>query len=148
MNDVASPLLFPFSDKRCRMFRTVDRFWSPHVAKEMENDITKACKNGQACKPGPYRFRYSKPPVLVFFSHKVPIDLWWMEGKPVLHMVCTHTDFGYVTWTAKRTLQDLLHAFLVCRSCRALGRLTCVRSVQEVTVSSDLFCILSEMNGV
>lgn len=56
-------------------------------------DIVNKCRGCKRFGIRPYRFRVSVPSDEVIFNHEVAIDLFWVGGNPVLHIVDTHTGY-------------------------------------------------------
>ena len=56
-------------------------------------DISSECEQCQEWHSGPLRFRVKLPNDSITFNSDVAMDLVWLEGKPVLHIVCLQTRF-------------------------------------------------------
>lgn len=67
------------------------------------------------------------------------MDLLWLNSKPVLIVVCTHTNFGNATWLISKAAKDIWLAFLHFWSTVYIGHPNRIRSDRENGVNSALF---------
>lgn len=56
--------------------------------------ISQACTTCTIHSSGPKRFRVSFPKDLCVLNHELALDLMWLDGKPVHHVVAQHTHFS------------------------------------------------------
>ena len=71
------------------------------INKEMIEKLTKYCRHCQKHSKSPYRFKFKLPDNLDF-NHTVFVDIFYIDGKPVLHVVDEATGF-----TVARFLKDI-----------------------------------------
>ena len=45
--------------------------------------------------------------VSLFFSHRLPIDQWWLKVRPLMRILSKHTESSYVTEGALEEFVDL-----------------------------------------
>lgn len=56
-------------------------------------EISSACVPCVSFSTRPFRFGAALPPDQIVFDHEIAVDLVSLEGRPVLHIVDTHTHF-------------------------------------------------------
>ena len=74
---------------------------------KLAQDIADKCQGRKRFGMHPYRCRVSLPRDEVIFNHEVAIDLFWVEGNPVLHIVDTQTGFQNVALPKSRSAQNV-----------------------------------------
>ena len=94
--------------KRARLVET-----TPETHKILKQ-ISKACNTCQVHSPGPLRFRVTLPKSKCFFNHELALDLMWLDGRPVLHVVDTHTHFSSALFLNGKSTKDVWNAFIIC----------------------------------
>ena len=57
------------------------------------DSVSNACTRCKEFSAKPFRFRASIPDESVIYNHELALDLLWLAGKPVLHVVDVHTSF-------------------------------------------------------
>lgn len=62
-------------------------------ARAPSDDFTKTCTYCREFSVPPFFFRPSFPPEDILFNHEIAVDILWLEGRPVLHVVCNGTNF-------------------------------------------------------
>lgn len=70
-------------------------------------DIMDQCEGCKRFGIRPYRFRVSLPDDEIVFNHEVAIDLFWVAGNPILHVVDTHTGYQNVALPKSLTAQQV-----------------------------------------
>ena len=80
--------------------------------RQMLEEITKACEECRNYSVKPFRFRAAFPPEHVIFNHEIALDLMWLEGQPVLHIVDTHTHFQNAIVIKSKSTRDVWDAFI------------------------------------
>lgn len=75
-------------------------------------DIVDKCQGCKRFGIRPYRFRVSIPNEDVIFNHEVAIDLFWIDGNPVLHIVDTHTGYQNIGLPKSLSAQNFWDVFL------------------------------------
>lgn len=73
----------------------------------MLDDICKECVICQQFHSGTFRFRASLPPDEIVLNQEVAIDLVWLDGRPVMHVVDTHTNFQNAGFVKSKSVNDL-----------------------------------------
>ena len=56
------------------------------------------------------------PPDSIIFNEEVALDLTWLNGKAVLHLVDNHTHFNSAAFLKGQKVEDVWTAFLQCRA--------------------------------
>lgn len=122
----ANEILFtrPESIKLHRHFRhpTVGKLWElikkaiPHQVdektRELLKEITEACETCKTFSAPPQRFTVSLLPSETFFNRQVAMDVMWIEGKAVLHVVDTETHFNAACYFKKQTVEGVWESFV------------------------------------
>ena len=75
-------------------------------------EIADACTNCHEHRDRPYRFRVSIPADRLKFNHEVAIDLMWMKGNPLLHIVDTQTHYQNAILLKGESAQVVWNAFI------------------------------------
>lgn len=127
------------ADKLFYLLRRGDRSKATPEVHKLLGEFTKACAECREFSARPYPFHFLVPPERIIFNHEVAIDLMWLENKPLLHVVWTHTHFGNETWVQSKSARDIWLAFLECWSTVYVGYPNKIRSDREAGVTSDLF---------
>jgi hypothetical protein len=76
--------------------------------KKMLLDINNACLTQKH-----FTFKVSMPKGIVF-DHEMALDLMYLEGLPVLHVVDTQKNFSSAVFVYGETVEEVLYAFLEC----------------------------------
>ncbi|KAI0992484.1 hypothetical protein K3495_g15700 [Podosphaera aphanis] len=86
-----------------------------HDAKyEALEAIQKWCNHFQMKGSAPRRFRFKLNDKAKDFNAECEADIFYIDGKPVLHVVCVITGFGNGRWlTDGRSSEEVLEALLV-----------------------------------
>lgn len=104
----------PSARKLFNLLKRVDpRQTSGDTLSVLEN-ISKSCRTCVVHSPGPHRFRVSFPRSACVFNHELALDLMWLEGQPVLHVVDLHTHFSSAIFLQGKTTAAVWKAFLIC----------------------------------
>ena len=89
----------PTTDKLLDLLKRARPWETDAGTKEVLEQISKACDACQRLGPTPLRFKTSLPNEEdLIFGDKVSIDLMWVDGKAVLHVVDTATRFSAATF--------------------------------------------------
>ena len=89
----------------------------------------------------PVPFQGSIPDDAVVYNHEVAMDLLWLDKKPVLHIIDTHTSFQNAMFITEKSPEGLWTAFVECWSTVYLGFPNVLRVDQESSFYSDLSLI-------
>lgn len=109
---------------------------------------------GQKCTPckvhstRPYHFRVSIPLNDIIFNHELAMDLLWLEGIPVLHIVDTHTNIQNAIIPNGKSSLELWEAFMEGWSTIYVGNPNRVRVDRDKTFTSKEWTKLAEEGGI
>lgn len=95
-----------------------------------------------------FRFRASITLDKVVFNEEVAVDLVWLEGRPVLHLVDTHTHLQGAAMLRSKNADYIWSAFMEYWVSLHLGYPHLVRVGHESTMSSDVFRRNAAVNGI
>jgi hypothetical protein len=84
-----------------RLYRVLQRAGYGNVDPEVIRQLTKYCHQCQMNQKAPGRFRFKLKDDYTF-NFEVIVDVFWIEGKPVLQVVAEATSFQ-----AARFLKDM-----------------------------------------
>ena len=101
--------------------------------KGLIDSVTTACQKCKEFSSKPFRFRASLPDNDVVYNHELAIDLLWLSGSPVLHVVDTHTSFQNAIFIEDKSPEGLWRAFTECWSTVYLGFPNVLRVDQEAS---------------
>lgn len=97
----------------------------PHQAdentKKMWTEITKSCETCQTFSAPPQRFTVSLPPSDIVFNQSVAMDLTWIEGNAVLHIVDKESHFNAACFLKSQTIEGVLESFVTCWASLYIG---------------------------
>lgn len=79
-------------------------------------EINKACNTCQKFGPKPVRFKASLPTEELVFGDELSMDLQWIDGEPILHVINTATKFSAATFleTYGLSTEGVWTAFMEC----------------------------------
>lgn len=89
----SSAFIHPAAD---RLFRVIMRINGEKSGGDLRSTIKDIYDDCGTCKQlflKPFRLRESLPPEKISFNQELAIDIVWMEGRPTLNIVETHTHF-------------------------------------------------------
>lgn len=69
----------------------------------------------------PLMFRASLYPDDIVFNHEIVVDLFWLEGRPVLHVVDTNTCFQGADVLRSKSAEEVWSALMECLVTLYLG---------------------------
>ena len=110
-------------------------------------EITKSCNTCATFSRPPQRFRVTIPPDEIVFNKEVALDLMWLEGKAVLHVVDCQTHFNSAAFLKGQSVEDVWDAFLRCWSSLYTGFPLKLRIDQGSAFTSLRWQRLCEMVG-
>lgn len=116
--------------------------------KKMVDDVSLACAQCREFSQRPFRFRASLPDDSIVYNHELALDLMWLDGRPVLHVVDCHTSFQNAIFVSDKTPEGLWRAFTECWSTVYLGLPNVLRIYQEASFNSEKFMALADSHGV
>ena len=87
------------------MKRGVPERTSPEVLRDLEK-IENTCELCQRLSHAPHRFRVSLPEKYVVFNRIVCMDIMFLEGKPILHVLDKDTKFSAAAFLRSETTEE------------------------------------------
>ena len=111
---------------------------TPKVQKLLE-EISQHCASCTTFSVPPFRFRATIPPEDIIFNREVAIDLMWLNGKPVLHVVDTATNFQNAVFLKSKSTDDIWNDFIDCWTSVHVGFPEIIRLDRESSFTSDQF---------
>ncbi|PXF39742.1 hypothetical protein BWQ96_04444 [Gracilariopsis chorda] len=83
---------------------------TPTTRKTLE-DISCACATCTTFSSKPLRFRVSMPADNLVFNQELSLDLFWLDGKAVLHVVDRGTGFSNAVFLKRHSVNDVWSAY-------------------------------------
>ena len=111
-------------------------------------DIVDNCAGCKRFGIRPYRFRVSVPGDQIVFNHEVAIDLFWVGGNPILHVVDTHTGYQNVGLPKSLSAQHVWEAFLEAWVTVYVGMPNRIRADQGSVLTSKFWDDVTALHGV
>lgn len=74
-------------------------------------EISRACATCQRFAPKPLSFQVTIPGDVVF-NNELALDLMWIDGRAVLHIVDVHTHFSSAVFLRGQDVTDVWNAFV------------------------------------
>lgn len=99
---------------------------SPETLRTLEQ-LAAACSVCQTFGARPYRFRVSFPASPIRFNEEVSLDLFWLDGKPALHVADMQTGFGNAVFLRGQRVEDVWDAFVECWTTHYVGHPSMMR---------------------
>ena len=84
--------------------------------KKMLEEIRQACETCTKFSRPRERFKVTIPPDKIVFNEEVALDLMWLEGNAVLHVVDCQTHFNSACKLKGHSVEDVWEAFVKCWS--------------------------------
>ena len=109
--------------------------------------IVRACDICQKTGPKPRRFKVTFPEVCVF-NRKLAIDLCWIFGDPVLHIVDLGTNFNSASFLSGESTDACWKAFLECWVTMYTGYPETIRADQGSIFKSKNWKTLCDEQGI
>ena len=134
-----------------KLFNLLKRARPDSVNSDTRNaleEIAKACRNCHQHSPRPYRFRVSIPADDVKFNHEVAVDLMWLKGRPLLHIVDTHTRFQNAILLKGESAQDVWDAFVEGWASVYIGYPNRIRSDRGSVFTSKFWRGVTSLHGI
>ena len=116
--------------------------------RQMLQDIAEKCDQCAEHAVPPFRFRASIPKDNIIFNRELSIDLMWLNGKPVLHVVDTETGFQNAIFIQDKTAENLWNDFINCWASVYTGFPEIIRLDRETSFTSTAFRENAEGVGV
>lgn len=141
-------LLHPSTDKLFQLLKRAQPEKVDESIHRMLHQISMACEQCREFTQRPFRFRASIPPNQIVFNHEVAIELMWLEGNPILHVVDTHTGFQNATILKGKLVYDIWYAFIECLASSYIGYPSIIRLDQEAGFAAESLKDLASAHGI
>ena len=115
--------------------------------RKLLEEIRQSCETCNTFSRPRERFKVASPPGRIVFNEEVPLDLMWLEGKAILHVVDCHTHFNSASALIGHSVEDVWDAFVKCWSSLYTGYPKKIRVDQGSCFTSIRWQRLSEMVG-
>lgn len=103
----------PSVDKLYNLLRRAKPEEVDQNTRKILNDITERCGPCQRLAPKPYVFQISMPD-LMQFNHEIIVDVFFIDGKPVLHVVDRGTHFSASEFLQGQSAEAIWNALINC----------------------------------
>ncbi|CDF36991.1 unnamed protein product [Chondrus crispus] len=140
-----------FHPQAQRLYRMLRRARPEEVNGEtmrVLEEIASACRGCKQHSSRPYRFRVSIPPNTIVFNEEVALDLFWIEGNPILHVVDTRTNFQNVALLKGQSACYVWYAFVKAWSSVYVGYPNRMGADQGSVFTSKLWEDVTLMHGI
>lgn len=111
-------------------------------------DIVDKCQGCQRFGTKPYRFRVSLPNEEIIFNHEVALDLFWLSGNPVLHIVDTYTGYQNIGLPKTLSAQHVWDTFLEAWVTVYVGYPNRIRGEQGSVFTCKLWGDVTSIHGI
>jgi hypothetical protein len=119
----------------------------PDDTRRSLEEIASRCNTCQSFSAKPYRFRVSMPDSIVF-NDTLAIDLLWLEGKAVLHVVDLHTHFSAAGFLQRQSVDDVWITLLTIWVCVYPGLPNVIKADQGSVFTSSRWRDIVSLSGV
>lgn len=120
---------------------------TPSTRKMLE-DISRNCATCTTFSSKPLRFRVSMPADDLVFNQEISLDLFWLDGKAVLHIVDLGTGFSNAVFLNGHSVNDVWAAYTQCWSTVYVGHPNCFRTDSGSVFTSTRWNQLTSDNGI
>lgn len=89
-----------------KLYNLFTRHHPSNATKELRQTLEEIAKNCETCieyHAISFRFRASMTSDEILFNHEIAIDLFWLDGEPVFHVVDTYTLFHNAEFLTGKT---------------------------------------------
>ena len=114
----------------------------------MLEEISQSCSTCQTFSRKPQRFKVSMPNEKVIFNREVALDLMWLDGKAILHVVDIDTSFNSAHFLKGQTVEHVWDAFLNCWTTLYVGHPIKMRVDQGSAFTSVRWTRLCDKVGI
>lgn len=104
----------PSEKKLFNLLKRIDPEQTTSETLKIFDSISHACTTCTIHSSGPHRFRVSFPKNICVFNHELALDLMWLDGNSVFHVVDLHTHFSSAIFLRGKSTKDVWNAFIVC----------------------------------
>jgi hypothetical protein len=113
-------LLHPSTTQLMNILRRANPKDLPPETRSLLEDISRACHACQVYASKPISFQVRDVDDIVF-NQEIRLDLMYIDGRPVLHVVDTGTTFGAATFLDEQSFGSVWNALLRCWSTMYVG---------------------------
>ena len=104
-------LFHPSAEKLLNLLKRANPENLPADTKHLLKDISKSCHACQVYSSKPIHFQIRDPASIVF-NHEIQLDLMYLHGKPVLHIVDVATTFSAANFLPSQDVSSVWNTFL------------------------------------
>lgn len=108
--------------------------------------ISKVCDYCRPFSSRPLRFLASVTPDELLFNHEIAVGLLWLESRPVLHVISTHTCFQCAAVRRAKNVEAIWSVLLECWCTIYTGYPRVMRVDHESAIASDAFRTLARQS--
>lgn len=117
----------PSSKKLLALIRRSNIQHIDQETRKMLDDISKTCSTCQTFATKTQRFKVRILSDEVLFNREVALDLMYLEGKALLHVVDIDTHFNSAQFLTGNTVEHVWDAFLTCWTTMYIGHPSKIR---------------------
>lgn len=111
-------------------------------------EIAASCHNCQSHRSNPYRFPVSILEEEIKFNHEVAVDLMWLKGNPILHIVDTQTRFQNAILLKGESARDVWDAFIEAWASVYIGYPNRIRSDRGSVFTSKFWADVTSLHDI
>ena len=134
-----------------RLFELMKRAEDPEATvntRELLEEVTAECDTCQRLSRQPGRFRVALPADDIVFNRLVCLDLMFIDGNPILHVVCKDTRFSAAVFLESESAQSVWRAYLSCWTTRYVGYSTEIHADRGPCFNSDEWSSYLQATGI
>jgi hypothetical protein len=141
-------LFYSSADKLLNLLKRANPANLPADTKDLLKHISKSCHACQvySSKPIPFQIRY---PAQIVFNHEIQLDLMYLHGNPVLHIVDVATTFSAANFLPAQDDSSVWNTFLIGWATLYIGFLECILADQGsvfMATNWETACELSKIH--
>lgn len=133
-----------------KLFQLVKRARSEKASGDLYKTIKRIsseCRSCSSYSKRPFRFRASLGQDKIVFNHELALDLMWLGGNPLLHIIDTHTHFSNSIVLCSKKVDGIWATFVEYWASLYVGYPRVIRLDQEASFRASVFDYLSISNG-
>ena len=104
----------PSSEKLYKLLKRAHPADTTPETQQLLEDISRRCDPCQRVQSGPSRFKVTFGADSVQFNEEVVIDIMYLDGKPVIHLVDTETHFGAARFLSDQSTDTVWSKIVEC----------------------------------
>lgn len=143
-----SHVLHPSVAKLFQSFRRAQPAEATGELYRTKKSISQYCGSCRSYSRDPFSFRATIGPEQFVFNLEMAIDLMWVAGNQVLHVVSTRTNFPNATVLRIKRTEDIWVAFVECWESVYVGYPRVARLDQEASFKTAVLDDLGTANGI